>query len=428
MAIRIASNFAQTGTPYVLRTNDILFVPNNINALSDNNWPVIGTGSNIRVQVQGTVGGVRGIKLGDTTAPFASSGNAVTIGSRGLVSALTDGIALYGSSNRITNLGEISAERSAVLVTADAAAATGRFLNYGTIYGGANAISIVSGGDTRITNYGTITSHRTAIRTDAGNDTVINNGNIEGKIWLGSGNDVLDNRGGTINGAIFLGLGDDTFRPGAAAERANGMDGTDSLDFRQSSGVMVDLAGTTYANTGWAKDDVYLGFENVAGSRTGDDTIYGDSGNNRLLGLGGNDTLFGGDGDDQLFGGAGNDVLLASQGKDSLTGGAGADRFVFTDAALAGTTALTGTVIASFQPSEGDRIDLSAVEADTLQAGDQAFTFIGTAAFNAAAGELRIEATTGGYFVLGDTNGDGTVDFAITIETAAALVPGDLVH
>ena len=58
-------------------------------------------------------------------------------------------------------------------------------------------------------------------------------------------------------------------------------------------------------------------------------------------------------------------------------------------------------------------------------AGDQAFTFIGSAAFGNHAGELRAVVTTLNTYVYGDTNGDGVADLAIRLDGAPVLVQGD---
>ena len=55
------------------------------------------------------------------------------------------------------------------------------------------------------------------------------------------------------------------------------------------------------------------------------DTIYGNSGNNVIDGLGGDDYISGGDGNDILYGSAGNDTLLGDNGFDTLFGGADND-------------------------------------------------------------------------------------------------------
>jgi serralysin len=101
----------------------------------------------------------------------------------------------------------------------------------------------------------------------------------------------------------------------------------------------------------------------------------------------GNNILNGGAGADQMFGGAGNDVLIGGAGRDVLTGGTGRDVFRF----VSPTETATGThrdTIRDFELNV-DRIDLSAIDASVLSAGNNAFRFIGAAQFSGAAGELR---------------------------------------
>ena len=71
----------------------------------------------------------------------------------------------------------------------------------------------------------------------------------------------------------------------------------------------------------------------------------------------------------------------------------------------------------------GDLIDLSRIDADDLSAGDQAFTFIGSAAFGNTAGELRYEnISLGGpiWLVQGDTDGNGVSDFEVVLVISPA--------
>ena len=69
---------------------------------------------------------------------------------------------------------------------------------------------------------------------------------------------------------------------------------------------------------------------------SGNDTIFGDEGNDKLFGGKGADTLTGGVGKDKLVGGKGADTLIGGgwtdrliggKGKDTLTGGGGKDIF-----------------------------------------------------------------------------------------------------
>lgn len=57
----------------------------------------------------------------------------------------------------------------------------------------------------------------------------------------------------------------------------------------------------------------------------GDDFLVGGSGNDTLLGGAGNDLLWGTNGNDVLSGDDGNDILVGGQGNDTLIGGAGTD-------------------------------------------------------------------------------------------------------
>jgi Ca2+-binding RTX toxin-like protein len=132
--------------------------------------------------------------------------------------------------------------------------------------------------------------------------------------------------------------------------------------------------------------------------------------------------LFGGGGHDVVTAGDGADLIFGGGGADALTGGAGADTFRYD--ATSDSFGLSD-LIGDFQ-SGLDKIDLSRIDANTGTAGDQAFTWIGAGAFSGAAGELRTYEADGYRWVAGDTNGDGTADFAIAFQAGTApLLQGD---
>jgi serralysin len=58
--------------------------------------------------------------------------------------------------------------------------------------------------------------------------------------------------------------------------------------------------------------------------------------------------------------------------------------------------AATADIIVDFDRPEGDELNLGGIDADITAAGDQAFTFIGTAAFSGTPGEIRYYHA-GGY-------------------------------
>lgn len=464
MPLQIAVNSSSNGPQYAVDSSNGLLVPISTVVVSSGDYAVFGNGGGATVQIFGFVGGLYGVSLGGT----GTTSDVLSVGIGGTIASQSIGVSLRSSSSMLVNFGQInSALSNAVTFASATGGLAGRLYNYGTIQGGNTGILAVSGaGDVRIYNYGTISCPEyKAIYTDLGNDRLVNRGRIEGDVDLYSGNDILlnrglisadvllgngtdllDNRGGTIDGNISLGSGTDTFIPGSGIEIANGGTEIDTLDFTKSSGVRVALDGSI-DGTGWAKDDVYTSFEKVIGSSTGNDTLIGDGGDNFLTGLGGNDilngqsgadtlyggrgvdTLNGGDGNDFLYGEDGNDILVGGAGFDQFTGGTGADKFVFTLADVAGSQKTPGTydVINDFKHAEADKIDLSAIDANVNVAKDQAFTFIGTSAFHNVAGELKLEVVVAGYFVQGDTNGDGVADFTIAVAPDGVLVASDFV-
>jgi Ca2+-binding RTX toxin-like protein len=140
------------------------------------------------------------------------------------------------------------------------------------------------------------------------------------------------------------------------------------------------------------------------------------AGNDVLSGGQQADSFTSGAGNDQLYGLGGNDWLLGGLGADGLNGGAGNDTFVYE--AVAESTGLSMDHIGDFQLL--DLIDLAAIDANSINAGNDAFTFIGANGFTGAAGELRAYESNGSWFVEGDVNGDLVADLVIQVDTVGA--------
>ncbi len=87
----------------------------------------------------------------------------------------------------------------------------------------------------------------------------------------------------------------------------------------------------------------------------------------------------------------------------------------------------TAGSILDFGRAQGDKIELSLVDARTTTAGDQAFSWIGTSAFGGVAGQLRYAQSAGDTVIYGDTNGDRIADFAIHLEGTVSLAATDFV-
>jgi hypothetical protein len=88
-------------------------------------------------------------------------------------------------------------------------------------------------------------------------------------------------------------------------------------------------------------------------------------------------------------------------------------------------TATTRDAINDFTRGE-DIINLSSIDARQGVNGNQAFTFIGTAAFSAI-GQLRYEVSGTKVFVEGDVNNDRVADFQIEVRGLTALTASDFI-
>ena len=155
--------------------------------------------------------------------------------------------------------------------------------------------------------------------------------------------------------------------------------------------------------------------------------LSGGKANDQLRGGAGHDTLKGVAGNDVLFGNDGNDTLIGGAGADQLTGGRGADVFQLKTVAESKVDAAMRDTILDFSHAEGDRIDLSALDANVRLAGNQAFA-LGGSAFTKKAGELIQFASGDNWLVQGDMNGDGKADFALLLQHhSGALVAADFV-
>ncbi|MDF8334404.1 sialate O-acetylesterase [Novosphingobium cyanobacteriorum] len=232
-------------------------------------------------------------------------------------------------------------------------------------------------------------SHATIIQTFSGDDTVITGAFID-TIRTGDNNDTVWSGGG--NDFIDLGMHDDVAHAGTGNDRVIGGFGNDQI---------------------WGDE--------------GDDWLQGVYEDDTIRGGAGNDRIDGGEGDDRLLGDDGNDTIVMGPGRDVVTGGAGADRFVF----VTGETPEPGRsgmdTITDFSARAGDVIDLSAIDANVLVDGDQAFQWIGAGKFTGHAGELQAVAARGFTLIAGDTDGDGRGDVWIRLTDVGAIDPAGIV-
>ena len=243
-------------------------------------------------------------------------------------------------------------------------------------------------------------------------DHLYGNGGID-LLFGEDGNDDLD--GGIGADTMVGGIGDDTYYVDNAADVVTENPSEGILDTVYSSVSYhvpenvesLVLTGTMAIGAkGNAQDN------SIAGNDAPNE-IYGAAGQDIITGNGGRDTLYGGDDRDTLYGGDGDDLLIGGTGlRDQLRGNAGADHFIFATAAECGLSQTDADVLSDFSSADGDKIDLSAIDANVNVAGDQAFTFIGNGTkFSNTAGELRFNAV----WVEGDLDGDAVADFFIAV-------------
>ena len=197
---------------------------------------------------------------------------------------------------------------------------------------------------------------------------------------------------------IFSGAGGDPepagIRGRAFLATTDTVNGTEGPDFIQTFSLSESING--------------LGGDDTINGLAGNDIILGGAGFDQIAGGGGNDQLFGEADDDLLKGEDGDDLLVGGLGRDVQLGGAGRDVFDFN--AAAESRGFNRDVIVGFSRTEDDRIDLTTIDAET-GGGNQKFHFIGKDTFSGEKGELRFA----GGVLQGDTDGNGTANFAIKI-------------
>ena len=222
------------------------------------------------------------------------------------------------------------------------------------------------------------TNHVEHIEGRGGDDLISGGGRFD-EIFGGSGDDTID--GGDGDDQLFGGQGDDLIQGG---------EGMDEAAYFKGGGkgpLTIDLLAGTAIGDGIGHDTL-VSIENASGGKH-DDLVTGDGQANILYGYGGDDTLVGG------------------SGADTMSGYHGVDSFIYL--AVSDSTPEAADFVAL---DKGDRIDLSAIDADTTQDGDQAFHRVDH--LSGQAGELSMELDGEGHTLLqADVDGDGQADLVV---------------
>jgi Ca2+-binding RTX toxin-like protein len=266
--------------------------------------------------------------IGNEEGVSFTAGGSVINGFGGIIVGDQFGVLITESDEEdaslVTNAGVIQAEYVAISVTG---AGETFIQNEGTASGLYAGILLLTSGSARIVNSGTLEGNyfALAVATVDGASTLIDNsGTIRqvglisdletGAIGVGGGPATLINTGKIIGLVEFTGV--------AAA---------DLVDNRG------DIDGDVLLGDG---DDMFVGWTGTQGA------VFGEEGE---------DFIVGGAKSDSLDGGADDDFLDGSNGNDVLTGGAGADDFWFTTYP---NTRENRDIITDFSAADGDKIVL----------------------------------------------------------------------
>lgn len=380
-------------------------------------------------------GGTDVLRIASTDALSYAAGDLT------LVSNGTRTTRLLGGDDAITGVsGATAAQHARAALFGDVQ----MIANFADVVGGDDRIAGSDGAEFISGDVG-IDRSRSAARIEGGDDTLSGNGGddvIAGDLLVtyanlgetrgvaivlggadvlrgGAGADRLFGEIGSAEASALLGVsgggdrlfgeaGDDFLFGQTGADVLNGGEGRDALQggagrdtasyANAASGVTANLLASGL-NRGEAVGDLYGGIEDLEGSRFAD-TLVGDGAANRIAG---------------------------GLGADTLTGGGGRDVIVFRTPGES-TAAARDTIRDFAQTGDGrDRIDLSGIDASARASGDQAFTFIGAAAFSGGPAQLRAVRAASDTFIEADVNGDRVSDFALRLDDPLTLSAGDFV-
>jgi Ca2+-binding RTX toxin-like protein len=240
--------------------------------------------------------------------------------------------------------------------------------------------------------------------------------------------------GGSGNDSLIGGVGADRLTGGSGNDTMTGGADSDWYYVDSALDVVVEAIG------GGTDDRIYTSVSYTLGAGQEVERVYaytstavtavdltGNELANYMVGNAGSNALIGGLGNDTLFGGSGDDTITGGSGVDLINGGTGSDRFVYSAIADSGVTSASRDKISDFVHLT-DRIDVSAIDASAAAGGDQAFTFIGSAAFTAEGQVRAVQA--GAHTVLEfNTTGASAAEMMIQLNTVTAvtLTAADLI-
>ncbi|MBB6341755.1 Ca2+-binding RTX toxin-like protein [Pseudomonas fluvialis] len=259
--------------------------------------------------------------------------------------------------------------------------------------------------------------------------------NLENLLLTGSA--AINGTGNGLNNKLTGNAANNVLNGAAGADTLNGGLGNDTYvvdnagDVIQETSTLAAEIDSVQSSISWTLGNnlenlLLTGSAAINGTGNAlNNTLTGNTANNLLNGSAGHDKIDGGAGNDILKGGSGNDTLIGGSGVDQLFGETEADRFSFlklSDLSVGSNR----DVIQDFSSAQGDKIDLSALDAVLASTGtNEAFTFIGSAAFSATNASAQLRFSDGVLY--GSVNADSAAEFEIRLVGVASLQSSDFI-
>lgn len=422
-------------------SGDSLIVNAGVTLSTQGDWAVYGRGTNGLSDLHATINGT--VFAGGWAAVDAfESSIHVVVGSTGRLETSYGAMTLEASyDSTLENHGTMYTDRGFGAVfnyVTDASVE-----NWGTIHGEVGGVTFSGGYSNQNTTSASFVNHGTVEAGGRSNDLVYGSGQNQA-VWSNTDTTTIINDG-SIFAADKVGAG--IKLDGAAATITNsgtiesarywGLVANTGAVELDNSGTISGAKGSILLSGGGADvvtNDGHLGglaqlgggndvYHGENGSVSG--AVWGQSGNDLLAGGASADVLGGGSGDDTLIGGAGADTLTGSTGGDRISGGAGDDVFRFAAAGEASGDAIVASggalAFAGAGVAGGDRIDVSAIDANTTLAGVQHFTFGTTQGL----GELWAVDVGDITHIRGNTAGGSAPEFDLAINDGAGVHASD---
>jgi Ca2+-binding RTX toxin-like protein len=227
------------------------------------------------------------------------------------------------------------------------------------------------------------------------------------RVELAAGTQKLNLTGNGLVNTLVGNAGDNVLNGGAGADTMTGGAGNDSYYVDNLGDKVVETAGkgwdTVTTTLTWALGED----QQIEKLRLNPST------GTAALNLDGNH--FG----NQVIGNAGANLINGQGGGDQLTGGAGADTFVFDQEAIANAIKSRDTIL-DFSSAEGDKIDLSGIDANGEMPGFQHFSVA-----DDGSGSIDFKFKDGQTLVQLDINDDGVFEYTLALQGTHHLGAGD---